>query len=579
MSLQSPAGELEHVVWWDVEVMECRKYRTTLEYRCTQSYPGRQAQLLYNAAAVPRLALSLPSRGRMAMMKTGKICGRSLRSYRIALCILSCLFTLTTIGLVACELLFDTVEYNLVAKNLVIAENSSSFQILKTDSEGKVEFYLFNLTNADEWQKNEAKPRLRTVGPYVYRRTVKKTGIRFIEAIYGQRFLEYSLSTVYHFEPNGSIGDPRKTRLTVPNFVEGVANSMIKQAGSFGTKLAWFFLRKPPIVRLTAEEIMWGYEYGSLSAGKFLGLVKDAKIGLFNRLNNSVYGPYKSDTGVTNITRLGAMVAYENKAELSKWGSVYANMLNGTADIITPPSVKMGDKRYMFSSDICRSVSFVAKKWVSAKNYPQLKLLALEMDTNVFRSADEEPDNVAFHPKVYPIDKYPPTGLLSLSPCIDFGIAGDEPLFVSLPFFNQAADELQDAVIFEGPTEPNLTIHAHIEPKTGILVGGELSFQINVFLAKGIQKTPKDIYFPLAYIRDAQHAEREAAGQLHQMAYAVPGAIRSALRALIGVSAMLVVLSLISALMLYNREYQPQDVAFEENWGYEDDFSGKTNSF
>lgn len=54
-------------------------------------------------------------------------------------------------------------------QKLVITENSSSFQLLKTDSQNKVEFYLFNVTNADEWQKNGTKPRLRAVGPYVYR--------------------------------------------------------------------------------------------------------------------------------------------------------------------------------------------------------------------------------------------------------------------------------------------------------------------------------------------------------------------------------------------------------------------------
>lgn len=82
----------------------------------------------------------------------------------------------------------------------------------------------------------------------------------------------------------------------------------------------------------------------------------------------------------------------------------------------------------------------------------------------MFRSAEEEPDNIAFHPKVYPINKYPPAGLLSIGPCVDFGIEGDEPLFISLPFFNQAADELKTAVVFEGLTEPNLTTRAHIDP-------------------------------------------------------------------------------------------------------------------
>ncbi|EUB55254.1 Platelet glycoprotein [Echinococcus granulosus] len=439
---------------------------------------------------------------RMVTMKEGEVCENSSRRCRIALCILSCLVALIALSLMTCELLFDTIEGTIIAKKLVITENSSSFQILTTDSNSTLQFYLFNLTNAEEWQRNGTKPRLRTVGPYVYRRITKKKDVRFSEDRCDRRVLEYSLSTVYYFERNGSVGDPGQDRLLVPNFVERIATSMISQAGSTTTQWLWILTPNPLLMNLTAEEIMWGHEYQSLSMAKVFGMVKDTKIGLFNRLNNTLYGPYQINTGAHNISKLGALVAFEGKINLDKWGSVYANMLNGSAktgvtptvchhsmltdcfsgeqfcdvgspeesyfllaaDAVTPPSVKMGARRYMFSSDLCRSVSFIAKKWVSASNYPRLKLLALEMEEKVFVSADEEPDNVAFHPKVYPTNQYPPTGLLSLSPCVDFGIAGDEPLFISLPYFNQAAVEVKEAVDFEGPTEPNLTSHLHIDP-------------------------------------------------------------------------------------------------------------------
>ncbi|VDM30275.1 unnamed protein product [Hydatigera taeniaeformis] len=469
---------------------------------------------------------------------------------------------------------------------------------LHVDRRRTVSFYLFNLTNAEEWQTNGTKPKLRAVGPYRYRRITKKSDIHFSEGSCGQRVLEYKLSTVYHFEPNGFTRDPRQDRLIVPNFVEGIANSMIKQAGSLGTRAVWYFLSKPLLLNLTAEEIMWGHEYGNLVAGRVLGMVEDAKIGLFNRLNNTIYGPYKTDTGNINISRLGALVAFEGKTQLDKWGSDYANMLNGTADIITPPSVKMGDRRYMFSTEICRSVPLVAKKWVSAKNFPQLKLLSLEIDSKVFLSADEDPDNAAFHAHVYPTNKYPPTGLLSISPCVDFGIEGDEPLFISLPFFNQAADEVKDSVAFDGLIEPHLTSQVHVDPKTGILVEGELFFQINIFLSKTIQRTPKDIYFPLAYINECAlfvvlhtlqmpiplllkttYAEQESAKQLYRMVYETPEVIRRALRSLLGLSAILAVLFSISALILHWREHRHLFAPSEVNCGLEEGSLKEEDSF
>lgn len=93
--VSEPTGEIKCANWWDGGVMgrfledrwedvdwamaagwgiltppfimrftpDCRNYHTALECRCTQSHAGRQAQWLYNAATIPRLTPSLPSRG------------------------------------------------------------------------------------------------------------------------------------------------------------------------------------------------------------------------------------------------------------------------------------------------------------------------------------------------------------------------------------------------------------------------------------------------------------------------------------------------------------------------------------
>lgn len=88
----------------------------------------------------------------------------------------------------------------------------------------------------------------------------------------------------------------------------------------------------------------------------------------------------------------------------------------------------------------------------------------MELEERTFYSSEKEPDNAAFHVNVYPTDKHPPSGLWSMSPCLQFGVEGSAPLFVSQPFFGEAADEVKDGVIFEGDIEPNLKIHLHIDP-------------------------------------------------------------------------------------------------------------------
>lgn len=75
------------------------------------------------------------------------------------------------------------------------------------------------------------------------------------------------------------------------------------------------------------------------------------------------------------------------------------------------------------------------------------------------------------------------------------------------------------------------------------------------------------------------YAKRESAEELYQTVYAAPAAMRRTLRTLIGVSVVLAVLLLLSALLLYRQEHRHLSALFDENWGFEDEISQRKDSF
>uniref|UniRef100_A0A5K3FV67 Secreted protein n=1 Tax=Mesocestoides corti TaxID=53468 RepID=A0A5K3FV67_MESCO len=193
----------------------------------------------------------------------------------------------------------------------------------------------------------------------------------------------------------------------------------------------------------------------------------------------------------------------------------------------------------MFGTNICRSVPFTAKMWVPTVNFPKLKLLVLELDDAAFESADGRPENAGFHNQSYPGDRYPPSGLWSLGPCILPSVSGNKPLYVSLPYFNKAADEVRDAIIFEDGIEPGAISQLKVDPKTGFIIEGTLQYQVNLLVPKSQYGAANDTMYPLALIQEFKAASREDAENLYNTAYAFPQMIRMVVRVLFSILTVL----------------------------------------
>ncbi|VUZ42939.1 unnamed protein product, partial [Hymenolepis diminuta] len=139
----------------------------------------------------------------------------------------------------------------------------------------------------------------------------------------------------------------------------------------------------------------------------------------------------------------------------------------------------------------------------------------MTLDKEQLQSVEENPDNLAFNDKD---PEYPPSGFLNVTRCLGSPL----PIFISMPYFHLVENETKNSVIFESPFEPNLEPYFLVDPKTGILVGANIHYQINTFMSKEKHDIARNMFIPLAYFKSVINAEEEAIQMLYKLAYEFP---------------------------------------------------------
>ncbi|VDO02507.1 unnamed protein product [Rodentolepis nana] len=281
----------------------------------------------------------------------------------------SYVLVVAALGLLAVEIYFEDIEKNLIVKSLILSNDSQTSQILTQNSIVDLQIQLFNITNSEEVVGSEAKPKLQTVGPYVYRRETKKLGITYTDECESKKCLVYSESSQMYFEANKSSAFPENETITVPNIIKVVCRYLFPGDGFFARKSREVCCWSDEVfMKSKASSYMWGFEIEGFlkNVASYYGIVKN--------LNDTLDGPFTINTGEGDITKLGELEAFKGMTSHYIWDTDYANMLNGTTDVVTPPGLKLGDKRYIFFAGLCRSFSFTATEAVFSEDVPQLKV-------------------------------------------------------------------------------------------------------------------------------------------------------------------------------------------------------------
>ncbi|XP_046389878.1 sensory neuron membrane protein 2-like isoform X2 [Ischnura elegans] len=254
----------------------------------------------------------------------------------VVLVVLGAVFLI--VGCVLGFAVFPNIIQQMVAENVILKEGTQAWDVWKKlPIPMNFEVYFFNVTNVDEVQMG-MKPKLKEVGPYVYKEYKEKHDI-VIDEISGTA--SYYQNTLFEFDAEASGDLTESDNVTIYNLAIMKNNTY---DGRYEVKLGW-----------------------------------------------SVDGPNPTVDGVKLI---GKIVRWENSTTLTKW-SGDCNKLTGTDATIFPPFLTADSKIDIFSTDLCRSLTALYDKDSSYQGIDSLRFTAHEM---LLADVKTNPDNYCFCP-------------------------------------------------------------------------------------------------------------------------------------------------------------------------------------
>uniref|UniRef100_A0A6P7GJD8 Scavenger receptor class B member 1-like isoform X1 n=1 Tax=Diabrotica virgifera virgifera TaxID=50390 RepID=A0A6P7GJD8_DIAVI len=362
-------------------------------------------------------------------------------------------------------------------------------------------FYIFNVTNPQEFLRGEEKLNLTEVGPYCYREHLTHENASFNAEDGTINFNPLRKMTVY---PECSIGNASVDRLLVPNIPLIGIQSFLSNS-SFITNIGFSSLSATlgaePFLNLTIEEYLWGYSDKLVSiANEFVpSWIDFGTFGIFERLlsrdngNNvsiAIY-PERRKTRYPNILTENETLAdyhiinWNGKQGLPEWGydssdeaissTKRCQLVEGAFDGTFYPRPMTKTSITLFRKAFCRPVSlqFVeegyTKQGFRSYNY--------KMPNNMFASPEENKDNECFCFN----GECPGKGLQNIGPCYY-----DIPIVLSQPHFLNSPKEIVESVNGMNPSDEKHSSLAKMQPDIGVpLDESALRIQINL----GVKET------------------------------------------------------------------------------------------
>ncbi|XP_026533018.1 platelet glycoprotein 4-like [Notechis scutatus] len=310
------------------------------------------------------------------------------------------------------------------------------------------QIWFFDVQNPEEVMKNGSAPILKEKGPYTYKtRYMPKVNITG----HNDATLSYFLENIFIFQPNMSSGLESDNITTVNLAVVTAPVLYPNEAPSLNILIQ---LSKSKLLQTrTVKEILWGYE------DPFLKLIPlpniDNIVGVFYPLNKTFDGPYQIYNGKDDINKVGIIQSYKNNRTVDYWES-YCGMVNGTDGASFHPFISKSEELYFFSSDICRSM-FVT--FESEKTVKEILVYRFAVPLTIFSSPTTNPDNICFCTDMELSRNCTLSGILDLSTCKE-----GKPVYITLPHFLHASEELFHDVEGLKPVEEEHNIFLDVEP-------------------------------------------------------------------------------------------------------------------
>ncbi|XP_067915751.1 platelet glycoprotein 4 [Heterodontus francisci] len=395
----------------------------------------------------------------------------------------------------------NAIIQDTVNKEGVIEEGTLAYENwIQTGSPVYRQFWLFNVKNPLEIMNLGAKPVLEQKGPYTYRvRQLPKDNIT-VNDNYTISYLQPYSAVFQPSMSNGSETDSI-TALNLaaaaapsvyPNIIHGIVNNILKKAN------ASLFQHR------TVRELLWGYEDPILEAAN----VNDITTGIFYPYNGTADGFYNVYTGKDDISKVAIIDRWMNKKKLTFWDDPYCDMINGTDASSFPPFIYDKKKLYFFSSDICRSIYAEYEQKILLKRIPVHRFV---VPPGALGSSIENLDNHCYCKDMTISQNCTFGGILDISSCKE-----KKPIFISLPHFLYASDEVVNAIDGISPNKEEHETLLDVEPVTGFTLRVAKRIQINLMFkpSKKIEillNIKKPIYFPLVWLNETATVDDETA--------------------------------------------------------------------
>lgn len=378
---------------------------------------------------------------------------------------------------------FNTLFEHIVKKNMVITPDSYILEYWKTPPIPiYAKFYLFNITNHEDYPWTTVKPRLQEVGPYVYQEHRDKVDLQWHE----NNTVSYRQLVSFTFESHLSIGSEDDVIFTI-NSPLVLATDYVKSSNfmlKFMFKTAMKVIVPTFVMKRTVGQLMSGFNDPFIKSAQILGISTLSKFGYLLDKNGTNF-EYTVNTGVGNSEKFATVENWEGKSSMSFWPDQYCNKISGTDGSNFPTYVSKYDTPQIFTPEACRTFDF---KYFGPSEIFGVLAYQFKLADDTFSNA-----NGTFQRVCSCAGKLCHTsGVYNMSACTA-GI----PMFASFPHFYKADPWLLDQ--FDGlhPNQHDHESFIHIEPITGVPVNASAKVQLNMHVAKF--ESLENMIFPLLW--------------------------------------------------------------------------------
>ncbi|KAH9495206.1 Lysosome membrane protein 2 [Bulinus truncatus] len=396
---------------------------------------------------------------------------------------------------------FDSMLHSEVKNNLPLINGSDSFKNWQSPkSPIYFQIWIFNITNHEE-VINGNKPNVQQHGPYTYREHRTKVNISYFD----NGTLNYREVRSFMFDQSKSVGSENDTFYTVNLPILTIMDLLKYEYDliKFAVNLVIEAVKENIFLELSVKDLMWGYEVKILKlilevAHKLnYNLTMSDQFGLFYNQNNTDDGLYQIYSGIKSMDNFGRIISWNELEKLNYWTSDLANMINGTDGTIYPPFIDKAETKYLFSSDLCRSLGMDFTKDVTVKEIDLARFVAPDI---MFGNVTTNPYNAGF---CTPNDTCLPSGLLNVSTC-----RSGAPVIMSMPHFLGCDPDIVNSIDGLKPSREDHQSYIDIEPITGVAMNVGKRLQINTYIHhidgfSALKHIKVPIFMPILWLNES----------------------------------------------------------------------------